>query len=156
MISGEAYPVRRDNQDSKMETKTVKPIRYKPAYSSVTASIGLTLLLLLALGVIGCGGSSGSNIQVIPLSSRSVLELNADDVVRVMRQAGFSDQQILEYGPDLRDGLAQSGAVQIKVGNKVEAVFAINLDHGPCVYITTRLRGSFIYNTQLGGWAGGG
>ena len=134
----------------------MKPIRYKPASSSVTASIGLTLLLLLALGVIGCGGSSRSGIQVIPLSSRSVLELNADDVVWVMRRAGFSDQQILEYGPDLRDGLAQSGAVQIKVGNKVEAVFAINLDHGPCVYITTRLRGSFIYNAQLGGWAGGG
>lgn len=133
----------------------MKPIRYKPAYSSVTASIGLTLLLLLVSGVIGCGGSSRSGIQVIPLSSRSVLELNADDVVRVMRRAGFSDQQILEYGPELRDGLAQSGAVQIKVGNKVEAVFAINLDHGPCVYITTRLRGSFIYNTQLGGWSGG-
>lgn len=134
----------------------MKPIRYKPASSSVTASIGLTLLLLLALGVIGCGGSNKSRIQVIPLSSRNVLELNADDVVRVMRRAGFSDQQILEYGPDLRDGLAQLGAVQVKVGDKVEAVFAINLDHGPCVYITTRLRGSFIYNTQLGGWAGGG
>ncbi len=139
-----------------MEIETVKPIRYKPASSSITASIGHTLLLLLALGVIGCGGTrSRSGIQVIPLSSRSVLELNADDVVRVMRRAGFSDQQILEYGPDLRDGLAQSGAVQIKIGKKVEAVFAINLDHGPCVYITTRLRGSFIYNVQTG-WAGGG
>jgi hypothetical protein len=138
-----------------METKKVKPIRYKPASSSVPASTGLTLLLLLALGVIGCGGTRRSGIQVIPLSSRSVLELNADDVVRVMRRAGFSDSQILEHGPDLRDGLAQSGAVQIKIGKKVEAVFAINLDHGPCVYITTRLRGSFIYNVQTG-WAGGG
>jgi len=133
----------------------VKPIRYKPASSSVTVSIGLTLLLLLALGVIGCGGTRRSGIQVIPLSSRSVLELNADDVVRIMRRAGFSDQQILDYGTDLRDGLAQSGAVQVKIGKKVEAVFAINLDHGPCVYITTRLRGSFIYNVQKG-WAGGG
>lgn len=138
-----------------METKTVKPIRYKPVSGSVAALIGLMLLLLLALGVIGCGGSRSSGIQVIPLSSRSVLELNADDVVRIMRRAGFSDKQIMEYGPDLRDGLAQSGAVQVKVGNKVEAVFAINLDHGPCVYITTRLRGSFIYNVQEG-WAGGG
>jgi len=139
-----------------METKTVKPIRYKPASSSVAAITGLTLLLLLALGVIGCGSSTRrSGIQIIPLSSRSVLELNADDVVRVMRRAGFSDKQIIDYGPDLRDGLAQSGAVQVKIGNKVEAVFAINLDHGSCVYITTRLRGSFIYNVQTG-WAGGG
>ena len=139
-----------------METKTVKPIRYKPASSSVVGVTGMTLLLLLALGVIGCGSSTRrSGIQIIPLSSRSVLELNADDVVRIMRRAGFSDKQILEYGPDLRDGLAQSGAVQVKVGNKVEAVFAINLDHGPCVYITTRLRGSFIFNVQTG-WVGGG
>lgn len=134
----------------------MKPIRYKPASSSVVGVTGMTLLLLLALGVIGCGSSTRrSGIQIIPLSSRSVLELNADDVVRIMRRAGFSDKQILEYGPDLRDGLAQSGAVQVKVGNKVEAVFAINLDHGPCVYITTRLRGSFIYNVQTG-WVGGG
>ena len=134
----------------------MKPIRYKPASSSVVGVTGMTLLLLLALGVIGCGSSTRrSGIQIIPLSSRSVLELNADDVVRIMRRAGFSDKQILEYGPDLRDGLAQSGAVQVKVGNKVEAVFAINLDHGPCVYITTRLRGSFIYNLETG-WAGGG
>ena len=133
----------------------MKPIRYKPASSSVTTSIGLTLLLLLALGVIGCGSSTRrSGIQIIPLSSRSVLELSADDVVRIMRRAGFSDSQIVEYGTDLRDGLAQSGAVQVRIGNKVEAVFAINLDHGPCVYITTRLRGSFIYNVEKG-WAGG-
>jgi ligand-binding sensor domain-containing protein len=139
-----------------METIKVKPIRYKPASSSVVVITGLTLLLLLALGVIGCGSSTRrSGIQIIPLSSRSVLELNADDVVRVMRRAGFSDKQILEYGPDLRDGLAQSGAVQVKIGSKVEAVFAINLDHGPCIYITTRLRGSFIYNVQTG-WVGGG
>lgn len=132
----------------------MKPIRYQPAGRRVQASSGLTLLLLFALGVMGCGGTRRSAIQVIPLSSRSVLELSADDVVRVMRRAGFSDPQILEYGPDLRDGLAQSGAVQVRIGNKVEAVFAINLDHGPCVYITTRLRGSFIYNLQTG-WAGG-
>lgn len=133
----------------------MKPIRYKPGSSNVRAGFALTLLLLLlALGVTGCGGTRRSGIQVIPLSSRSVLDLNADDVVRIMRRAGFSDRQILDYGPDLRDGLAQSGAVQVKVGNKVEAVFAVNLDRGPCVYITTRLRGSFIYNVQTG-WASG-
>jgi hypothetical protein len=83
-----------------------------------------------------------------------VLALSADDVVRVMRRAGFSDRQIVEYGPDLHDGRAQSGAVQVRVNDKVEAVFAINRDRGDCVYISTRLRGNFIYNLGTG-WVGG-
>jgi len=129
-----------------METKAVKPIRYNSRNRSVM--IVLTLLSLLALGVVGCGRTG---IQLTPLSNRNVLALSADDVVQVMRRAGFSDVQILEHGPDLRDGLAQSGAVQIKINNRVEAVFAIN---GDSVYISTRLRGNFIYNVNTG-WADG-
>jgi hypothetical protein len=135
----------------KWETKAVKPIRYNSRNSSVT--IILTLLALLALGAVGCERHS-TGIRVIPLSNRNVLALSPDDVVQVMRRAGFSDRQILEYGTDLRNGLAESGAVQIKIGKKVEAVFAINLSEGNCVYISTRLRGNFIYNVDTG-WVGG-
>jgi hypothetical protein len=45
--------------------------------------------------------------------------------------------------------------VQIKIGKKVEAVFAINLNDGNNVFISTRLRGNFIYNVDSG-WLGGG
>jgi hypothetical protein len=112
----------------------------------------LTLLALLALGIGGCSRSS-TGIRVIPLSNRSVLALSPDDVVEIMRRAGFSDRQILEYGTDLRNGLAESGAVQIKIGKKVEAVFAVNLSESNCVYISTRLRGNFIYDVDAG-WIG--
>jgi len=128
----------------------VKPIKDNSRNSSVT--ILLMLLALLALGVGGCARSS-AGIRVIPLSNRSVLALDSDDVVAVMRRAGFSDEQILEYGTDLRNGLAESGAVQIKIGKKVEVVFAINVDDGDCVYISTRLRGNFIYDVNSG-WVG--
>jgi hypothetical protein len=130
-----------------METKAVKPIGYNSRNSSVM--IMLTLLALLAVGVAGC---ANAGIQLIPLSNRSVLALSADDIVQVMRRAGFSDAQILEHGPELRDGLARSGAVQVKIYNKVEAVFAIN---GDSVYISTRLRGNFIYNVNTG-WVNAG
>jgi hypothetical protein len=129
----------------------VKPIRYNSRISSVT--IILTLLTILALGVGGCARSNTGGIRVIPLSNRSVLALSPDDVVEVMRRAGFSDNQILEYGTDLRNGLAESGAVQIKIGKKVEAVFATNLNDGNRVYISTRLRGNFIYDVDAG-WVG--
>jgi len=127
----------------------VKPIRYKSRNGGV-----IFVLLLLALLALGVGGCAYSGIQVIPLSNRNVLALSPDDVVHVMRRAGFSDRQILEHGVDLRNGLAQYGAVQIKVNRKLEAVFAINRDHGDCVYISTRLRGNFIYNVSKG-WVGG-
>jgi hypothetical protein len=135
-----------------METKAVKPIRYNSRNGSMT--IMLTLLALLALGAVGCARDS-TGIRVVPMSNRNVLALNPADVVEVMRRSGFSDNQILEYGTDLRNGLAESGAVQIRIGKKVEAVFAINLNDGDCVFISTRLRGNFIYNVDSG-WLGGG
>lgn len=129
----------------------MQPIRYNSRTGRITT--GLMLLLLLALGMVGCARSA-TGIQIIPLSNRDVLVLNADDVIQVMRRAGFSDSQILEYGPELREGLAQSGAAQVRINNRVEAVFAVNRDQGECVYIATRLRGNSIYNLNSG-WAGG-
>ena len=145
------YYVSNDKKHPMMETNTVKPIRYNSKSSSATTM--LMLVVLLVFGVVGCSRTT-SGIRLIPLSNRSVLALNPDDVVAVMRRAGFSDKQILEYGTDLRNGLAESGAVQIKIGKKVEAVFAVNLNEGDCVYISTRLRGNFIYNVDSG-WVGG-
>jgi hypothetical protein len=141
-----------DEKHCKMETKAVKPIRYNSRNSSLT--IMLTLLALLALGAVGCARNN-TGIRVVAMSNRDVLALSPEDVVAVMRRAGFSDNQVLEYGTDLRNGLAESGAVQVKIGKKVEAVFAINLNDGDCVYISTRLRGNFIYNVDTG-WLGGG
>jgi hypothetical protein len=134
----------------KMKAKGLQPIGYKSRAGRIAT--GLTLLLLLAAGMVGCARSA-TGIQIVPLSNRNVITLNADDVIQIMRRAGFSDRQILEYGPDLREGLAQSGAVQVRINNKVEAVFAVNLDQGDCVYISTRLRGNFIYNVGSG-WVG--
>jgi hypothetical protein len=152
-----------------METKAVKPIRYNsklgprdpgpgtlnPTNRESRATVMLMLLALLVFGVFGCARSAGGGIRIIPMGNRHVLALSPEDVVEIMRRAGFSDGQILEYGTDLRNGLAESGAVQIKIGKKVEAVFAINLNEGNCVYISTRLRGNFIYNVDSG-WVGGG
>ena len=110
----------------------------------------LLMLSLLSLGIAGCT-HSGRGIQVVPISSQYVLDLSANDVVQVMRRAGFSDMQIWEYGTQLRDGLARSGAVQIRINGRVEAIFAIN---GSDVYISTGTRGYFIYNINTG-WVTG-
>jgi len=108
------------------------------------------LLALLAFGVISCAAHRG--IEILPLRSQDILNLSSDDIVRVMRQAGFSDGQILEYGTALHDALSREGAAQIRINKRLEAVFAIN---GDAVYISTRLRGNLIYNVKTG-WVGSG
>ena len=108
------------------------------------------LLTLLALGAAGCARNRG--IEVLPLGNRSVLTLSSDDVVQVMRAAGFSDEQIYEHGTALYDGLSKSGAVQIRIDGTVEVVFAIN-DNS--VYISTLGRGHFVYDIETG-WVNSG
>jgi hypothetical protein len=129
--------------------KDMKPISQRSKNFDV---IFISLLLtLLAFGLGGClGGNRG--FEIFPVNNQNVLTLSSDDIVRVMRGAGFSDNQILQYGEDLHLALSQYGAAQIKIRRKLEAVFAIN---GDAVYISTRLRGNFIYNTKTG-WVGGG
>ena len=111
------------------------------------------LLMLLAFGLSGCTGNRG--FELFPLNNQqNVLTLSSDDIVRVMRRAGFSDNQILQHGEDLHIALAQYGAAQIMINKKLIAVFAIN---GDDVYISSALFGktqNFIYNTKTG-WVGG-
>lgn len=131
----------------KGDKRAVKPISRKTRISGSGVIIVSLLLALLAFGVVSC---AQKGFEVIPLNHQEVLTLSSDDIVRVMRRAGFSDNQILEYGTDLHDALSRSGAAQVKISKKLQAVFAIN---GDSVYISTRLRGNFIYNVKTG-WVG--
>ena len=125
----------------------MKPMSRKTRISGSGVIIVSLLLALLAFGVVSC---AQRGFEVIPLNHQEVLTLSSDDIVRVMRRAGFYDNQILEYGTDLHDALSRSGAAQIKISKRLQAVFAIN---GDSVYISTRLRGNFIYNVKTG-WVG--
>jgi len=130
--------------------KAVKSIMPKLAKGGVTVTWLVPVFLFL--GVVGCASTrsgKSTRFQVVPVSSQDVAALSADDIVRLMRRAGFSDGQILELGTQLRNALLLSGAVQIKQGNIIEAIFAINDNN---VYITARLRGNFIYDLQKGSW----
>ena len=104
----------------------------------------LSLLLLPAFLPAGCATTPPRG-RVDPLPSQQVIALSSDDIVRVMRRAGFSDEQIIEFGTDVRNALASTGASQVRVGKKVEAIFAVD---GDCLHGTSRLRGSFIYDMK--------
>jgi hypothetical protein len=118
-------------------------------FKAAFAKTGIWLVFILALGMTGCCTSSttSSELRITPLSNKNTITLSADDIVRIMRRAGFSDEQILELGGRMHDSLLHSGAAQLEIGNRVEALFAANNNF---VYIATRLRGSFIYDVKNG------
>lgn len=99
--------------------------------------------LLLTVTLAGCANPRGGHVIAVP--NRQVAGLSADDTVRVMRRAGLADRQILELGTELRNALASSGAANVRVGNKVEAIFAVD---GDCLHASSRTRGSFIYDLK--------
>jgi hypothetical protein len=112
------------------------------------AKTGIWLVFILALGMTGCASSTtSSEFRITPLSNKNTIALSADDIVRIMRRAGFSDEQILKLGGRMHDSLLHSGAAQLEIGDRVEAIFAANNNF---VYIATRLRGSFIYDVKKG------
>ncbi len=132
----------------------MKPVMHRLTILNLNVIVILLLTSFLSLGVIGCmhpDGSDSMTFQVIPVGSRDVADLSSDDVVRIMRRSGFSDDQILELGTKVRNSLLSSGAVEIKRGRIIEAIFAVNDKN---VFITTRLRGNFIYNVEKGTWIG--
>jgi hypothetical protein len=118
----------------------------KPRRYALNLYLCLPLLLVFAVGLSGC--DKPKRLIFRPVPNRSVLALSADDIVQVMSRVGFSDEQIIEYGPGLRSALLNSGACKIEQGETIQAVFAVEGDY---VYVSTRSVGSFIYNVKKDG-----
>ncbi len=90
-------------------------------------------------------------IQIVPQSNQEVADLSSDDVVRIMRRIGFPDDLILELGGEMYSALRRSGAARVLDKKTVEAILRIN---GRYVYITSRSRGTFIYDPATGQFGG--
>lgn len=111
---------------------------------------GIWLIFMLVLGISGCASSttsknSSEELRLTPLNNKSTIMLSANNIVKMMRQVGFTDEQILKFGSRMHDGLLLSGAVQLEIGNEVQAIFAVNDNY---IYIATRMRGTFIYDVK--------
>jgi len=90
-------------------------------------------------------------ISIVPQTNQEVADLSSDDIVRIMRRVGFPDDLILELGTDLHRALLQSGAARVFDKREVEAILRIS---GQYVYITSRTRGTFIYDPSTGRFGG--
>jgi hypothetical protein len=75
--------------------------------------------------------------------SEDVAALDADDIVMLMGLVGFTEREVLDLGPRLRNNLAESGASQIEHRDKVIVMYTVQ---GNLVYVTTRDKGMFRYD----------
>ena len=110
--------------------------------SRLRATLCCLLLFSSALLALACARNSVAQ----PMGgNRETLVLDANAVVDIMRQSGFTTDEIIELGPDLRNCLAIHGAAKIRIDNTVEALFAV---HPPYVHVCSRRRGSLIYKVD--------
>lgn len=86
---------------------------------------------------------SKPTLEVVPRNNRDVANLSPDDIINVMEQVGFSDEQILRLGPDLHEALFTSGAAAVMYGREAEVVYAVSGEH---LFIQSATEGTFMYN----------
>ena len=120
----------------------------------------LLLLVALALEVVGCNkairpaqwpelrqGHEAKELRVLPRSSKELADLNPQDIVRICRKVGLSDEEILNLGADLHNALRSSGAAVIAQGSETRAIFRVSGNH---VFVRTPFKGSFVYDFARG------
>lgn len=88
-------------------------------------------------------------LRIEPLSSQEVADLSPDDIVLVARRIGFTDQQILDLGPDLHNALLLSGAARVVYKQQVEALLRVQGDY---LLIYSNSRGYHMYNLSSRGF----
>jgi hypothetical protein len=93
---------------------------------------------LAAVFLAGCQ----TTMRVEPLPGRYTIGLTADDTVKMLRQAGLSDEEVLESGMELRNSLASHGSARVCRGDALLALFVVRGDE---IIVSARNGNRFVY-----------
>ena len=109
---------------------------------------GLQAAAMVLAGLLALGGCTTvdpnfarMNDMVVPVPVGEVTAVPAMALAKAMLRAGFTRQQILDHGTEVRNALATAGGAQIRQGNAVDAIFAV---HAQELYVTSRTEGTFM------------
>lgn len=106
---------------------------------------------VLALFMASCA-STDVNIDrferaVTAVPSGETASVPALTLARALTEAGFSRQEILEYGPEIRNALARSGGAQVRVTGKTLALISVLEQR---LYIVTNEAGTIVVPVSSG------
>jgi len=102
---------------------------------------GAMCLLWAGLWLGGCQTTAPST-QVTAMTSSRTAALEARQIVLALRHAAFTDEQILELGTDVRNAIARAGGANIRMGERTEALLAVEGRH---LHVSSRRGGTRTY-----------
>ena len=109
---------------------------------------GLRAAAIVCAGLLALGGCTTvdpnfarMNDTVVPVPVGEVTAVPAMALAKAMLRAGFTRQQILDHGTEVRNALATAGGAQVRQGNTVDAIFAV---HAQELYVTSQTEGTFM------------
>ena len=88
-----------------------------------------------------------SLLKIEPVTNSEVADLSADDVIKICMKIGFTKQQIVNLGADLKNALLLSGGARVIYRGNVEALIQVRQ---PDIYIQTATRGQHVYDMARG------
>lgn len=105
----------------------------------------LAAIVFTALVVSGCTSLDRSlNLgedAVMPIDVGEQHYVEALDLAKAMLRAGFTNQEILQDGPDVQKALATAGGCQIRYGGSTVALFTV---HRARLYVSSETHGTFV------------
>ncbi len=113
-------------------------------YRKILTVAVMMLSALFCLLTTGCAGfSRNRNMVVTPFNAAYQTDLRPKRLILVARRAGLDNDQILQYGPAIRNALATHGACRIYSDDKVKIIMAVQ---GRNLYVSRHTGSSFIYD----------
>lgn len=83
--------------------------------------------------------------DVTPIPSNATARVSASDIVETMAKAGFTRDEILTYGPQVRNALAMQGGAEIRQSGQVTAVLTI-LEGS--LYVVSQRGGIYVHSLK--------
>ncbi len=110
---------------------------------------------VLAALLSGCAGAIDRSVvltdqAVTPIANGAAAFVSPTDLAEAMLRAGFTRDEVLQYGPGVGEALATAGGAQVRRGKTVAALFAVNSGQ---LIVTSLDRGTFVQPLAAG--AGG-
>ena len=95
--------------------------------------------------LVGCAGIDGNvarfEADVQKITVGEPFAISARDLAAVMLQAGFTGEEILDYGPKVRNAIGTSGGAQINKDRYARAILTVQEGK---LYVSSRDFGTFL------------
>lgn len=88
----------------------------------------MLFILISLVASLGCSINQPQS-QIVPMEGSSAANLDAGVILTTMRRAGFSDAEIIELGPKVRNAVAANGGARILEGETEKAAIVVQQDY---------------------------